>query len=137
MDISRVYHAITLLSPSARPCLRLLSTAFEEGPAPWYGKLIAAAGVILLAWLGFIAWRGKDDFRITVRRGRVHFRGRFPPGRRSDTADFLLREVAAPGVFRVIGNWNSQRILRIAVQGNISDGQRQRIRNFMKITLKG
>ena len=137
MDIFRADRAIALFAASMPLPWRWLSAAFDDGPAPWYGKLIAGAGVILLAWMGFIAWRGKDDFRITVRQGRVHFRGRFPPGRQSDTADFLLREVAPVGAIRVIGNWSSQRVLRIAVQGDASAGDRQRIRNFMKMTLKG
>lgn len=104
---------------------------------PWYGKLIAAGGLVLLIWLGFVAWQGKDDFRIVVRGGKVKVRGRFPVGCRADAADFLLNQVNPPGTLRVIGNWTPGHVLRISVQGRLPPGEQQRIRNFMKLMLKG
>ena len=44
---------------------------------------------------------------------------------------------APPGPLRVTGNWSARRILRVRVHGNVSAGQSQQIRNFLKMTLKG
>ena len=118
--------------------LRVLAEAEAgDGWMHWLGIAVAVGGGVLIAWLGYVAWRNKDDFRITVRRGRVGFHGRFPASRRADTASFLLNDVAPGGTIRVIGNWLPGRVLRITVQGRIPMGQSQRIRNFMKITLNG
>ncbi|HWE01679.1 MAG TPA: hypothetical protein VG326_04655 [Tepidisphaeraceae bacterium] len=109
----------------------------DQGNSPWYGSLMAALGVASLGWLGFHAWHNKDDFRITVRRGKVRFHGRLPRGQRGRIVDFLLRDVAPSATVRVIGNWAGQGVLKVSVQGALSPGDRQRIRNFMKLTLKG
>ena len=111
-----------------------------EGDAEWTVQSRIAAGVVAIVffgWIGYAAWHDKNDFRITVRRGRVGFHGRFPLGRRADTTGFLLNDVAPGGTIRVIGNWSAGRVLRITVRGNISEGECQRIRNFLKITLNG
>src|SRR6185437_6218787 len=104
---------------------------------PWSVKWIAIACLIAFIWFAYAAGRRRGDFCITVRGGQVLFRGKFPPSRRADTTDFLLRELAPPGTVRVIGNWSAHRILRVDVQGKISTGDGQRIRNFLKITLRG
>ena len=110
---------------------------FNDSPAPPWAKPVALVGLAFLIWLGYAAWRNKDDFRITVRRSRVSFHGRFPLGLRPDAEHFLLNDVAPAGTIRVIGNWRPGRVLRVAVQGNVSCGQVQQIRNFMKLVLKG
>jgi hypothetical protein len=85
----------------------------DEANSPWFGTVIALI-VLLLAWLGYHAWYNKDDFRITIRRGKVDFHGRLPHESRWRISEFLLRD-----------------------QGRVPHGDCQRIRNFMKLTLKG
>ncbi|HET6249943.1 MAG TPA: hypothetical protein VFE47_19795 [Tepidisphaeraceae bacterium] len=104
----------------------------------YYGYYEAAGGLMTLALFllgGYYIWLNKDDFRITVRKGEVHFRGRFPPGRRAEVTAFLLQDIAPATTVRVIGNWKAGRVLRIAVQGKISAGEAQRIRNFFRMVL--
>ncbi|MDB5298571.1 MAG: hypothetical protein JWO87_234 [Phycisphaerales bacterium] len=104
---------------------------------PWYGRAAIVVGVAMIAWLGYIGWKKKGDFRITVRAGRVSYRGRFPAGRTAETSDFFLHDVAPKVPICVIGNWTRGRVLRISVQGRIGSGEAQRIRNFLKMTLNG
>jgi hypothetical protein len=104
---------------------------------PWFGRLIGAVVLAAVAWLAFAGWRNKDDFRITVKGGRVQYRGRFPPGSMADTSGFFLHDLAPANPIRVTGNWTQGRVLRVAVQGKVSEGEKQRVRNFLKMTLKG
>jgi hypothetical protein len=104
---------------------------------PWYGRLIGAVVVAGVAWLAFAGWRNKDDFRITVTGGRVQYRGRFPPGRMAEVTGFFLHDLAPTNPIRVTGNWTQRRVLRVTVHGRISEGEKQRVRNFLKMTLKG
>lgn len=81
--------------------------------------------------------RNKGDFHITVRGGRISFHGRFPLALRPDAEQFLLHDVAPTRALRVIGNWKRDGVLQITVRGNVSAGQVQQIRNFLKLNLKG
>ena len=99
--------------------LFLLSAGWD---ASIYWKAVVVLGVATLAYLGYTAWHNKDDFRVTVRKGRVDYHGHFPPGKRGDATAFLLRDVAPRHTLRVIGNWTDKRVLRITVQGRISAG---------------
>ncbi len=106
-------------------------------PTPWYGKCALAAALLLLGWIGYWTWSNQNDFRITVAGGVVKFTGRFPPNQRGSATEFLLRDVSPAATIHVIGNWSPRRVLRIRVTGRIPPGDQQRIRNFMKMLLKG
>jgi hypothetical protein len=104
---------------------------------PSYGRAIAAALVALVAAIVIIGLQKKADFRITVRRGKVSYRGRFPADRMGVISDFLLHDLAPSAPIHVIGNWTRGRVLRVSVKGKIGDGDAQRIRNFLKMALRG
>jgi hypothetical protein len=118
------------------PLTLAAADAYASGYSDYYTFAAVAAGLALLGWLGYSAWRNKDDFRITVRNGEVYFRGRFPRHQQAAIASFLLDDVAPASTIRVLGNWGPYRVLRIAVRGRISVGDAQRIRNFLKMNVR-
>ena len=108
----------------------------ETYEVPWYGKFFAGAAVLLFGWIGFRLWRGKPDWQITVRDGKVDFHGKFPQRQKADTAIFFLRELAPKHPLRIGGNWSGNRTLRVAIHGKLPMGDAQRIRNFLNMTMR-
>jgi hypothetical protein len=111
----------------------------DEPPhVPLVAKIIAwivLASVAILLWR---TWRGRHDFWLIVRNGTVQFHGRFPANQRAAATEFLLKDVApSSGTLRITGDWTGQRVLRVNVHGPLSEGDRQRIRNFLKLVLHG
>src|SRR5262249_55595815 len=76
----------------------------------------------------------QTDFEIRLRNGSVAFRGRFPAGHQAALTQLLLDDLALDGPVTIRGAWNGRR-LRLWFRGGISDGQKQRIRNFLSLTL--
>lgn len=99
--------------------------------------------MILLGTLGLVAvmvWfvRGTkvgSGFVIQVDEADVRFRGQFPAGSQVTVIDFLRNDVALPGSYEIRGQWDGQ-LLVIVVKGEHARAVEQRIRNFLKMTIK-
>jgi hypothetical protein len=110
----------------------------DEPPhVPLVAKIIAWIVLAFVAVLLWRIWRGRHDFRLVVRNGAVQFHGRFLANQRAAATEFLLKDVAPSDTIRVTGDWIGQRVLRVNVYGPLSEGDRQRIRNFFKLALHG
>ncbi|MBI3865877.1 MAG: hypothetical protein HY290_28720 [Planctomycetia bacterium] len=93
--------------------------------------------VILIVVFGGVVWSmlaGTAEYVIRSSRGAVRFRGKFPVGRQAEVIEFFRREFADQGRITVSAVRLPQRGLRFVVRGRISEGDRQRIRNFLRTT---
>jgi hypothetical protein len=91
----------------------------------------------ILVLIGWLAYRGTFDFIITVRRGKVTFRGRFLELAKGETVRFLRDDIAPRGTVRILGRRTSRGVLRLRFWGPLDAGQRQRVRNFLSVALRG
>lgn len=98
------------------------------------GHLVLLAVLALIGWL---AYRRTFDFIITVRRDKVTFRGRFLELAKGETARFLRDDIAPRGTVRIFGRRTSRGVLRLRFRGPLDPGQRQRVRNFLSVALRG
>jgi hypothetical protein len=98
--------------------------------------VVAWCGLLLFGLLLLYAWRGGHDFLILIHRGKVSFTGKFPASKRADVTQ-LLEDLKPEGKIRISGKWTEQRVLRVSVSGPIQEGQRQQIRNYIKLALNG
>ena len=98
--------------------------------------LVGVPCLIVVAAVIFGVLQPPSDFRIVVNARGVRFHGRFPPVHQAEVARFLTEE---SGVRRAVisGKWTAGRVLRVSVRGLVDPGQEQRIRNFLKMTLRG
>jgi len=78
----------------------------------------------------FFVFRKRSEFAIRLRRGSVTFRGRVPVAMQSGISQFLLQDLSLMEPVSVYGAWNNRR-LRIWFRGSLTDGEKQRIRNFL------
>ncbi len=93
------------------------------------------AAILIVGFFGGICWslwRGSVQYVIRLSRGGVRFSGRFPRSRHAEVADFLKREFAERGRITIVALKTPSNRARIIVRGRISDGERQRIRNFFQ-----
>jgi hypothetical protein len=91
------------------------------------------------ALIGFMIWLTRRSgtvtgFTIRVSDESVDFSGRFPQAMQSTVINFLRNDLAIPGTYEIRGRWDDQ-LLIIIVKGNAAPME-QRIRNFLKLTLK-
>jgi len=100
-------------------------------------QVFAWVGLLAVAYLVWQSWRGGHDFQIIVRRGNVRVVGRFPASKQSEVTHFLLHDMALQTNIDIRGNWGPMHVVKIRVAGRINDGQRQCIRNFLKMLLGG
>jgi hypothetical protein len=86
---------------------------------------------VAVAYQIFVARRA--DFVIRVRDGRVSFRGKFPAALQGAASEFLLTDLGVTDRVRILGNWPAGRGGRLVLwfRGRLSDGQKQRVRNFL------
>jgi hypothetical protein len=89
--------------------------------------------LLVVAVVAFAYYTRRADFTIRVREGRVEFRGRFPLALQRDATEFFLRDLAVTHPVRVLGDWPKGRGGRLGLRfrGRLSDGQKQRVRNFL------
>jgi hypothetical protein len=97
---------------------------FDDGEqyATLFG--LAVAGLLL----AYVWWR--PDFVIRVRDGRCHCRGKLALVVQRAFAQFLLHDLKPGGPVTISGKYH-QRRLRLRFRGNLTPGQKQRIRNFL------
>lgn len=100
--------------------------------------MAADAGREVLCWafgVGlalFAAWfilRPHGNFVVTIDRGAVRFRGKFPLAHQSALTDFVVRELPLDRRFVVVGVHRAGR-WRVEVRG-LDAGESQRLRNFL------
>jgi hypothetical protein len=78
----------------------------------------------------FFVFRKRSEFAIRLRRGSVTFRGRVPVAMQPGISQFLLQDLSLMEPVSIYGAWNDRR-LRIWFRGSLTDGEKQRIRNFL------
>jgi len=91
--------------------------------------------IIVLIVMGWICWSllvGPAEYVIRYSRGSVRFKGRFAAARRAEVEEFFEREFPGCGPIVVSAVRTPQRVLRFVIRGKIADGDRQRIRNFLR-----
>jgi hypothetical protein len=94
------------------------------------------AAIILVAFFGVICWtvlHPPAEFSIHYSRGAVQFKGKFPRSRYPEVEEFFKREFAGHRRITVLAIKARQGGLRIVVRGTVTEGDRQRIRNFFQI----
>ncbi len=91
--------------------------------------------ILLLAFFGAMCWvllRPPSQFVIRYSRGIVRFTGKFPRSRQAEVAEFLKREFADRRRITIAALKNGPAGGRIVVRGAVTEGDRQRIRNFFQ-----
>ena len=99
------------------------------------GYMQILAAIILLVVMGGICWSlfvQPAEFVICYARDRVRFKGRFPASRRAEVEEFFKREFSECGTIKVSAVRVPPRALRFVIRGKIAEGDRQRIRNFLR-----
>jgi hypothetical protein len=108
-------------------------THWTRFPITIHGMQFLVA-IILLGIVGGICWSlliGPAEYVIRYSRGTVRFDGRFPRSRRAEVEEFFKREFPQNDRIKVSAVKAPQRGLRFVIRGKISEGDRQRIRNFL------
>jgi hypothetical protein len=93
------------------------------------------AAILIVGFFGGICWslwRGSVQYVIRLSRGVVRISGKFPLSRQSEVAEFLKREFADRGRITILALKAPSNRVRIVVRGRVTDGDRQRIRNFFQ-----
>lgn len=95
----------------------------------------ALVGVLLVAGAGWIAWSMLAPpvlFRVSVTHGRVRILGRLPPQSVADIEEFFRTNFCCDRNFCVtVISPTSQFQSRIQITGQVSEDEKQRIRNFL------
>jgi hypothetical protein len=90
---------------------------------------LAALFVAALA-LAYAAQRA--DFVIRVRNGSCHYKGNLPLVKQKAVTQFLLDDLRPRGPVTVRGRHRDGR-LRLWFRGDLTPGEKQRIRNFLLV----
>lgn len=93
------------------------------------------AAIVLLVVMGGICWSlvvAPAEFVICYSRGRVRCKGKFPASKRAEVEEFFKREFPESGTIKVSAVKVPPRALRFVIRGKIAEGDRQRIRNFLR-----
>ena len=97
--------------------------------------------ILLLAFglVGLMIWLMKSHntvkgFVIRVTDQGVNFTGQFPQGMQMEVIEFLRNDVAVEVEYEIRGRWDEQ-LLVVVVKG-AAEPMEQRIRNYLKLTLK-
>ena len=86
--------------------------------------LALLGGLIYGFWL-----HRRYDFAIRVRNRRIAYEGHFPRAQQQALAEFLLHDLSLDSL-AIMGAHNGKRLV-LWFRGRLSEGQRQRIRNFL------
>jgi hypothetical protein len=94
---------------------------------------LTLAGFVL-GLLGHFLLRRPCNLRVVVRQGRVQLSGPILANRQGSVVEFFKQDLPEVRYARVEGFWDGRR-LELRFAGELSAGQRQRIRNFLLHTL--
>jgi|SRR5262249_9100054 len=96
---------------------------------------IRAAVLLVVLYVAYeLLPRRKSDFVISIRSDRVKFKGGFPLAQRATIIQFLLSDAAIRGPCRIYGARKKRRLV-LWFTGHISEGEKQRVRNFLAVGL--
>ena len=102
------------------------------------GRMRLLAAIVLAAICGGICialLRPPSLFVIRLSGGEVRFRGKFPMARRSEVETFLKREFGNRRI-SISGVKSDKGGIRFVIRGRLTDGDRQRIRNFLQMIVR-
>jgi len=94
------------------------------------------AAIVLIAVCGGLCYSlllPPAVFVVRLSRGGVRFAGRFPAAKRHEVESFLTREFADRGRISISALKAKDGRMRLVVRGRLSEGDRQRIRNFFQV----
>ena len=123
--------------------MMVVASILEDFPWKDFGMVMVSVGmvVLLVYLLKPVGEVGKKSFVIRVDEEDVTFQGNFPGGMEQTVAEFLRNDVGTPGSYEVRGHWdedeNGSKRLIVTTKGEQVKGVEQRIRNFLKMNLKG
>jgi hypothetical protein len=83
----------------------------------------------------WVALRPRHPLKIVIRNGRVTSHRGLAKAQVRRVVDFLQRDVALDGNLVIAGGRDANGVLRLIFRGNIDEGTRQQIRNFLKMVL--
>jgi hypothetical protein len=107
----------------------LVITASRDDQALFVCAIVLAAVVV---WAVMRRWQPVE---ITVDNGRVTGLRGIAQAQTKRVVSFLEHDVALNGKVTVVGNRDANGVLRINFRGNIDEGTRQQIRNYLKLIL--
>jgi len=112
-------------------------TVFDKFPWAWdLGVFLAGFGLIaVMVWFVMARPAGRG-FVIHVDEEDITFTGKFPAQLQGMVIEFLRRDVGLAGAYEIRGHWE-EGMLVVVVTGEQARGMEQRIRNFLKLNLKG
>jgi hypothetical protein len=108
----------------------------QEPASSWEMLIRWGLGIVVLAILVRVFFGRRSDFQIGVRDGRVEYKGRFPLALRPAIEEFLLKDLAIKGPVKIYAIRTNRR-WRLWFRGQLSEGEKQRIRNFVATRLGG
>jgi hypothetical protein len=106
----------------------LLETTDRWGLTGLLLRLAIGGAVIVLLYRAF--FKRRVDFSIVVKSGKVVCEGKLPLALRPGLQTLLLEDLAPLDSVRIMGT-RSKDGLRLWFCGNVTNGQQQRIRNFL------
>lgn len=93
--------------------------------------MLRAAILVLCGGLLYVFFlHRRYDFAIRVRNRRIEYEGHFPRAQQQALAEFLLKDLSVPDSLAIMGAHHGNRLV-LWFRGRLSEGQRQRIRNFL------
>jgi hypothetical protein len=97
--------------------------------------IVRLAVILVAAYVVYeLLLRRRADFVIRIRDDRIDFKGNFPLSQRAAIIQFIVNDLSIKGPCKVMGAWKKGRPA-IWFAGRLSDGEKQRIRNFLTIGL--
>ena len=116
--------------------VRRSESLFDQYPAlKDFLLLFVGVGLVLLLYYFFRNAPAASGFVITADEHDITFSGNFPAKFEQTVIDFLRDDCRIPGEYQIRGHWED-RLLVIVVRGLTAAPHEQRIRNFLKLTLK-
>jgi hypothetical protein len=93
--------------------------------------LVRVSVLALIGGLLYLLWVGRRyDFMVRVRDRHIEFKGRFPRALQQALTEFLLRDLSVHKSLAIMGAHHGKRLV-LWFRGRLSEGVRQRIRNFL------
>src|SRR5690348_14814244 len=93
--------------------------------------LVRAAALALVGGLLYLFFlQRRYDFAVRVRNRRIEYRGRFPRAQQQALAEFLLKDLSVHDSLAIMGAHQGKRLV-LWFRGSLSEGEKQRIRNFL------
>ncbi len=96
----------------------------------WYVILRLGVVVVAVYVVYQVLLAQRMDFVIQLRKGRVKCKGKIPLSQHQAVEEFLLQDLSLNEPVKISGARNGQR-LNLWFRGRLTEGDKQRIRNFL------